>query len=109
MATLHVEFSPVALKSPNGSSIHGKAVYYEAKTISGSAATSSALTVAQAGNAEMVARISTDTACFVAIGTTPDPTATAITGATSAKSFLAANASFTKPLQPGDKVAVIAA
>ena len=108
MATLHVEFGLVALKRPNGSSIHGNAVYYEALAISVSAATGAAATAVQVGNADMVARLSTDTFCFFAVGSAPDPTATAATGATSAKRVLPAGSGITVPITAGQKISVIA-
>lgn len=109
MATLHVEYGPVALKSPNGSSIHGNAVYYVGLAISGSQATSVAATGDQLGNVDGVARLSTDTNCFVAVGSTPDTTATVVSGTTSAKRFLAAGATITLPITRGQSVGVVAA
>ncbi len=109
MATLHVEYGPVALKSPNGSSIHGNAVFYQGLTISGSPATSTAATAPQIGNADGVARCSTDTNCFIAVGSTPDTTATGATGTSSAKRFLAAGATISLPILAGQSVGVVAA
>lgn len=109
MATLHCAFSNPALRSPYGSSLHGKAVFYEGLAISSEAASGTAITAAQAGNADFVVHLTTDTACYFAIGSTPSATATAKTAETSAKRFLAAGAEFDHPIQPGEKIAVIAA
>lgn len=109
MATLHCEFAIPALRSSYASSIHGRCVFYEALTISGTAANGTAATAIQVGNANLVARISTDTACFIAIGSAADPAATAATGTTSAKRFLPAGGEIPLELKAGDRVSVIAA
>jgi len=109
MATLHVELAVPALRSSYASSIHGRCVFYDALTISGTRDETAVVTASMAGNADLVARLSTDTACFVAVGSTPDETATAATGATSAKRFLAAGGEVALPVQIGDKISVVAA
>ncbi len=110
MATASVEFGPVDLNGQGGSSINGKCVYQESLTVSGSAAPmTNGLTAAQFTAGAKVARISTDTACFFAIGPTPDPTAQASTAATSAKRHLNAGASVEQLVGVGDKVSVVSA
>lgn len=55
----------------------------------------------------LTVRIATDsTGCYVAVGTTPDPTATTKTSATTARRFLPAAASIELPFGNGMKVAV---
>jgi hypothetical protein len=111
MATASVEFGPVDLNGQGGSSINCKCVYRESLTVSGSAAPmTNGLTSAQALAGAKIARISTDTACFFAIGSTPDPTATAVNGSvTSAKRHLNAGASVEQLVGVGDKVSVVSA
>jgi hypothetical protein len=109
MATLYVEYAIPALRSSYASSIHGRCVFYEALTISGTAANGTAATAIQVGNANLVARISTDTACYIATGKTADPTATVAGAETSAKRFLPAGGEIPLELQAGERVSVIAA
>lgn len=111
MATASVEFSAVALANYGGSSIYGKCVAQESLAISSSTATSAASTTAQLTAAggpgtAFIARVATDTDCWVASGTVPDPTLTASTAASSARRFLSAGSEITIPLSVGDKVAV---
>lgn len=108
MATASVEIGTHDQKNQGGSSINGRCLYQEALTVSSSTATmSSAVTAAQVALGGVIARISTDTACYIAIGTTPDPTATAVSGAvTSARRLIQAGASLEQPVNVGDKVAV---
>lgn len=111
MATASVEFGTVDLNGHGGSSINGKCVYQESLTISGSAAPmTNGLTAAQLAAGANVARISADTACFFAIGSTPDPTATSQNGSvTSARRHLNAGASVEQVVGVGDKISVVSA
>lgn len=109
MATLHCEFAIPALRSSYASSIHGRCALYEALTISGTRDETDAVTAIMVGNADLVARLYADTACFVAVGSAPDETATAATGQTSAKRFIPAGGEIALPVQVGDKISVVAA
>lgn len=109
MATLHVELAIPALRSSYASSIHGRCVFYDALTISGTRDETAAVTAIMVGNADLVARLVTDTDCFIAVGSTPDETALVSTGASSAKRFLAAGSEIALPVQVGDKISVVAA
>ncbi|MDQ0303795.1 hypothetical protein [Ancylobacter polymorphus] len=109
MATLHVEFAIPALRSSYASSIHGRCVFYEALTISATQANGTSATPQQVGNSNLVARLFSDTACFIATGSAADATATAATGTTSAKRFLPAGGEIPLELQAGERVSVIAA
>jgi hypothetical protein len=110
MATASVEFGPVDLTGQGGSSINGRCIYRESLTVSGSAAPmTSGLTSAQFAGGARIARISTDTSCFFAIGSTPDPTAQTATTATTAKRHLNAGASIEQTIGVGEKVSVVSA
>lgn len=110
MATASVEFGPVDLNGQGGSSINGKCVYQESLTVSGSAAPmTNGLTAAQFSGGARIMRISTDTACFFAIGSSPDPTVQTATATTSAKRHLNAGASVEQTVGVGDKVSVVSA
>ena len=87
------------------SSINGRCIVQEQLAVAtGVTNTTAALSSSEPG---LVARIATDdTGCYVAIGTTPDPTATADTAATTARRFLPAAASIELPFGGGLKVAV---
>lgn len=112
MATAYVEYGQL-VGSPvdgfqsvsNARPLFGTCIAFEALTISGTTATGA---VVGATN-KAAARITADTACFFAVGTTPDPTATAANGAvTSAKRYLPAGVPVEVTLAVGAKVAVIA-
>lgn len=107
MATASVEFGPVDLNGEGGSSINGACVYQESLTVSGTAAPmTNGLTAAQEALGARIARIATDTDCFYAIGSTPDPAATAKSATTSAKRLLSAGSSIEQRVRIGDKVSV---
>lgn len=109
MATAYVEYGHPALKSPYGSSIHGPCLASEALVISGSAALGTALTALQAGTDQLVARVTTDnTACFVAVGTTPNPAAVVQGGGSNARRYVPAGGSLDLPVTVGQRVGVIA-
>lgn len=113
MATAYVEYGRPASVSAagfqaaaGGATIPGPCVASETLTISGVAATGA---IVGATATKTVARIVTDTACFYAVGTTPDPTAVAINGlVTTARRYLPAASAMEVPLAVGAKVAVIA-
>lgn len=75
----------------------------EVKTANGST------TAVAPGGPPIVCRVSTDTAVYVAFGTTPDATATASTTATGAKIYMPAGTVDYFVVQPGDKGAVATA
>ncbi|MFG1399847.1 hypothetical protein [Roseixanthobacter pseudopolyaromaticivorans] len=111
MATAYIAYGRPALPAPSGYqggagvSIFGLAVASEALTIGGSAVTGAVV----GASSKTVAHITADTACYFAVGTTPDPTATAINAAvTSARQYLAAATPVDVPLPAGAKIAVIA-
>jgi hypothetical protein len=110
MANASIEISGISLNGAGGaggSSIEGRCVYQETLAISGTTATQvTAVTAAQISAGASIGRIATDTDCFFAIGTTPDPTATTSTGATTAKRFLSAGSYFEQTVVAGDKFAV---
>lgn len=112
MATAYVEYgqlvgAPVAgfQSRSNAEPLFGACLAFEALTISGTAATGTIV----GATTKTVARITSDTACFFAVGTTPNPAATAVNGTvTSAKRYLPAGAPVEVTLAVGAKVAVIA-
>ena len=103
MATASVELGKVSYNRE----LHGRCIRQESLTISGSEAElATAVTSAEvAAGVEMV-RISTDTVCYVAVGSAPDTTATAATNATTARRMLPAGMVFDTPIGVGDLVAV---
>lgn len=109
MASAYVSYGKMALPAPSGfsygvgSSVLGSCVKSEVLTVSGTTATGAVV-----GNSAMtVARIETDSAaCFVAVGTTPDPTATTATAATSAGRYLGSGKAMDLLIGAGMKVAV---
>lgn len=111
MATASIEFSAVALANYGGSSIYGRSVRQESLAVSGSTATSAACTAPQLAAAggpgtAFLARVATDIDCWVASGTTPDPTLQDATAASSARRYLPAGQEMAVMLAVGDKVAV---
>lgn len=110
MAIASVEISWVKPVASVDVQVHAKCVRQEQLAISGSTATM-ASAVASADLAESlgagVARVaSDDTGCYVAVGTTPDPTLTAATAVSSARRYLPAGGEITLPIAVGEKVAV---
>ena len=103
MATASIELGKVGYNRE----LHGRCIRQESLTISGSEAElATAVTAAEvAAGVEMV-RVSTDTACYVAIGSAPDTTATAATGATTARRMIPAGFVFDTPIGIGDLIAV---
>lgn len=112
MATAYLEYGrPASLPAAgyqaggNASLIPGPCVAIEALTVSGTAAIGSVVGAAT----KTVARVTADVAVFYAVGTTPDPSATAANGlVTSAKRYLPSGVAVDIPLATGAKVAVIA-
>lgn len=88
------------------SSINGDAIVQEELAVA-SGTTNTIATAVASIEPGLVARIATDsTGCYVAVGTTPDPTATAKSSTTTARRFLPAAASIELPIGTGMKVAV---
>lgn len=109
MATANVEYGHPALRSSWASSVHGPCEFSETLTISGVAALGTALTAIQGGNIDTVARVTSDAACYVAVGTTPNPSLTgARTPASTARRLLPAGIPLDLFIQPGERVGVIA-
>lgn len=107
MATASVELGKVGFSDRDSSSINDTCIRSENLTISGTQATSTtAVTAAELRNGMQIARVATDTDCYVCVGSTPDTTAVAVTAATSARRLLSAGASIELPVAAGDKVAV---
>jgi hypothetical protein len=110
MARVSVEIGGVSLNgagSAGGSSINGRCVYQEELAPSGTTATMvSAVTAAQVSAGANIARIATDTDVYFAVGTSPDPTLTTSTGASSARRLLSAGSSMEQVIAAGEKVAV---
>lgn len=107
-ALASVELGGTARPDGSGSSINGECLRQETLAISGSTATlATAVTPAEANAGVVVARIQTDdAACYVAIGETPDPTATTKSKATRARRLIPAGGSIELPIVVGEKVAV---
>lgn len=106
MAKAYVSFHSVALQSPKWSSVLAPAVKSEVLDFtSAQATTTGSLTSTIAANRDMVASISTDAACYLAVGATPDCTLEAETAASSARFYLGAGASVDLYLPGGAKVA----
>lgn len=108
MAKAYVSYHGVAIGHPKASSVLGRAVYSDVLDFtSAQDTTSSALTEGMAGAnfSEMVASISADADCYIAIGTAPDCTLEAETTASSARVFVAAGQSIDLFLPTGAKVA----
>lgn len=105
MATASVELGDI--NSSKDNSFHGRCARQESLTISGSTATlATAVTQAEVTAGNKLCRVATDTACYWAIGSTPDPTATTATSATTARRLLPAGGSIEFILSQGEKVAV---
>jgi hypothetical protein len=108
MAIASVELGSVAFADRSSGAINGVCHRQESLTISGSEAElATAVTTAEVKAGVQVARIQTDdTACYAAIGSAPDTTATAKTAATSARRLVPAGGSIELPVVAGDLVAV---
>lgn len=107
MATASIEIGSVDLRSQGGSSINGRCQYQESLAISGSTATmTNAVTAAQAAAGALVARVVVDLDCYFAVGTTPDPTVTAMTAVTSARRLVPAGSWLEAMIGVGEKIAV---
>lgn len=111
MATAYIAYGRPALPVPSGYqsgagiSVFGSTVESEALAVGGSAVTGAVVGAAT----KSISHITTDTACYFAVGTTPDPAATAANAAvTSARQYLAAATPVDVPLPVGAKIAVIA-
>lgn len=107
MAKAYVSYNPVMLRSPNASSVPGLAVYSAVLDFSsGQATTASGLTANMWPNRDdMVALVTADTDCWVAVGSTPDCTLQAAAAASSARMFLVAGMRLDVILPLGAKVA----
>lgn len=111
MASAYIEYGLRAQPAvaggagPAGNSLHGACAKTEVLTISGSQATGAVVGGASAN----YARITTDTLCWVAVGTTPNTAATTATSATGSRRVMLANTSIDVALYPGQKVAVLSA
>lgn len=105
MPIASIEIGPIAeLKSEP---FYGRCVRQESLTISGTTATlGNAITAAEVKADGVLARISTDSSCYFAVGSGPDPTAVASSAATGARRFLPANTWIDVVLLIGEKVAV---
>lgn len=108
MAKAYIEYCLIS--DQDGAKISGKCVYASAVDIGATASTATtALTSAQFMAGARLLKIQNDgTACYLAIGSTPDPTATTATGATSIRRYISAGAVDFFPLAVGDCVSVIA-
>jgi hypothetical protein len=104
MTTASVEFGIAAQRDGLPEPLHGRALSQELIDWSGGAATSGACP-SYIENFEMILRFTPDADCYMAVGTTPDTTATAATKATSARRLVRANNLFEQVVRPGDKVA----
>lgn len=107
MATAYVSFHTVAARYPAQDAILSKAIYSEALTVGASPqATASALTSAMAKARDMVAFVTADVNCWLAIGPAPDTSATVATTVTSARQFVAAGTPLPVAIEIGDRLAV---
>lgn len=110
MAIASVELGKVAFHDRPSGAINGPCIRSEELTVSGSTATlATAITTSEIMLGVIVARVATDTACYVAVGPTPDPDATVRTDLTTAGRLIPANGWIELPVSGGDKVAVKAA
>lgn len=110
MAVANIEISTIGFKDKQGFALRGSCLRSEALTVSGSTATlATGVTSTEANNGGEIYTISTDTDCYYASGTTPDPTALTATALTTARRLLSAGASSDHAIGVGDKVAVRAA
>jgi hypothetical protein len=107
-ATASVEIGAASKFRLGGAAIHGRCLQQEALTISSSTATiATAVSAAINSAGGCVARIQTDdTACYVAVGITPDPTLTAASAASSARRMIPAGGIVEVEIGIGEKVAV---
>lgn len=108
MAIANVELGAVAFADRAAGAVNGLCHRSEALAISGSAATlATAVTAHEVAAGVCVARVQTDdTACYVAVGSTPNPDATTRTSASSARRLLPIGAAIELSVVAGDKVAV---
>jgi hypothetical protein len=111
MAIASVEIGTASLNRMGGAAIHGRCLQQESLAISASVATlATAVSAALDQAGACVARVTTDdTACYAAVGVTPDPTATTATAASSARRLVPAAGSIEMVIGIGEKVAVKAA
>lgn len=112
MAVAYIEYCE-ARRIVGTSVIAGTCYYQTSAAIGGSASTAtSAVTQAMvqaATDRELVAKVQNDgVACYLAIGPTPDPTATTATAATSIRRYVGAGAEAYFLIGVGDKISVIA-
>lgn len=109
MANAYVEIGRGLTPDHEGSSIHGRCLFSEVKAI-GAETTTTVVTAAMVGNAGSgggVARITTDdTACYIAVGTTPDADATTATADTSARRYIGAGQTLEQPIGVGQSIAI---
>jgi len=101
MAVAYIEYCTT--RPMDGSAIADRALYVEALTISGTTATAAS---AATGEARVVHIQTDDTACYAAVGTTPDPTATTATTATTIRRYIPAGSFRDLPIAVGQSVAV---
>jgi hypothetical protein len=108
MAIANVELGAVAFADRAAGAINGTCLRSEALAISGSAATlAAAVSTEEIRAGVCVARVQTDdTACYVAVGSTPSPDAVVKTSATSARRLVPAGGYIELQVVAGDKVAV---
>lgn len=110
MANASVEISWIEFAGSVNAPIFGKCVRQETLAISGTTATQSvAVSSSEIGPSfgQAIVRVCTDdTACYVAAGTTPDPTATSATANSTARRYVPAGGETVLHLSVGEKVAV---
>lgn len=109
MAIASVEIGWVDRAGSVDAPIYGDCIRQETLTISGTTATlASAVTASElsASLGAALCRIAADTACYVAIGKVPDPTATTSTSNSTARRYLAAGSELSLGIAVGKKVAV---
>lgn len=107
MATASVEIRSIARNDRASGAVYGPCIRQESLTVSSSTATlASSVTAAEVRAGAEIFRLVTDTACYFAKGTTPNPDATAPTSLTTARGLLAAGMDIPITLGEGDKLAV---
>lgn len=105
MANASIEYGKIASAGSINQQVHADCVKQETLAISGTTATG-AVVVAAVDAINLVRIATDDTGCFVAVGSTPDPTAQTQTGATTAKRYVPAGGVLEMPILAGQKVAV---
>lgn len=107
MAKVYIEYC--AISDQEGAKISGICHFAVEVTIAGtaSAATSAVSEALWQAGVRLLRVLNDGTPCYLAIGTTPDPTSTTRTTATSVRRYIPGGSVEYFPVKIGDKVSVI--